>query len=206
MTPGGKILLASGALLGVWALSRRTASAATAPEVPAGAGYLEARSQSPAPAPAPLDAPPVPAPSSTGGQSVTQYILRTWNEAPRGDPAVFMYQLKLRDLGYSPGILDGRFGQNTRNAMQDFLRSMGVSRLPTTMTLAAAQLIEQAWNEQHGTGTGTGGASSTKGGGELYQPSYTNGADAGYYDAKPLTDYLPADVCAGRVGARARRY
>lgn len=48
-------------------------------------------------------------------------------EPSRGDPTVFAYQQRLRDLGYDPGPIDGRYGPMTQRAVRDFQADNGLA-------------------------------------------------------------------------------
>lgn len=51
----------------------------------------------------------------------------TPDEVQRGDPTVFAYQQRLRDLGYDPGPIDGRYGPITQRAVRDFQADNGLT-------------------------------------------------------------------------------
>lgn len=199
LSPGGKLVLAGGFGLLLYALSRRR-------EEPAPEGYLEARSQIVPPALPPLQ--PLPAPQPGGGPELEplRALERYYNDAVRGDPELWAMQHWLRDLGYDPGPIDGRWGSFTWRALQDFVRAVGLppsaagtaSQRPPRSTV---QRVEQEWETRLEL---TGGVHQTQKFGQSasFEPAY---APQGYDKPGALSeDFFPASACAG-VG-RARRY
>lgn len=180
------------------ALKRQSTPAAVEPGNP-----LEVRFTTPQNELEPL--PPVPQYQSgaVSPQVVTVYE-RQFQDVMRGDPVIWVMQHRLRDLGYDPGAIDGRWlptSGPTFRAIQDFARNMGVpvpTRLPPS--LALSELIERAHAERFGppslAGVSNGSSTpSTKGG---YDPSSITAA-------KPLSGWEPQRAIAGE-GRYARRY
>lgn len=170
-------------------MRERDANAATPPQQPSG-NVLEARSQSPAPAPALPDygaAPPQPTTQTT-------YIERQFEDQPRGDLGIWTMQRQLRDLGYDPAGLDGRWGSRTQTAAQDFARSFGITP-PTRFTTSFASFVSRAWSERYAPSN--------------VPPAFKpQGSDSG--SSKPLAgfesdNYRPSDAIAG-LGAYDRLY
>lgn len=170
-------------------MRERDANAATPPQQPSG-NVLEARSQSPAPAPALPDygaAPPQPIQQPI---QQTTYIERQFEDQPRGDLGIWTMQRQLRDLGYDPAGLDGRWGSRTQTAAQDFARSFGITP-PTRFTTSFASFVSRAWSERYDPSNVPA----------AYKPQ--SGVDSG--TSKPLAGfepdiYRPGDAIAGLGG------
>ncbi len=113
-------------------------------------------------APRPND-PYAPQPPATGG--TTQVTYGTFQGPVRGDPTTWRAQRMLEALGYDPRGDDGRFGTDTRNALNDFERDYG---LPVTSTLTASSLAnletEYARIAPPGATAGLGDAPAPRGG------------------------------------------
>lgn len=69
----------------------------------------------------------------------------------RGNQQIFDAQGMLQDLGYDPGPQDGKFGKQTRNALNDFQKAYGFTQT-STLTSRAYQQLSQAWDEYQGIG------------------------------------------------------
>lgn len=69
----------------------------------------------------------------------------------RGAQQIFDAQGMLKDLGYDPGAQDGRFGKQTRNALNDFQRAYGYP-VTSTLTSKAYTQLGDAWDQYQGIG------------------------------------------------------
>ena len=66
--------------------------------------------------------------------------------ADRGRPEVQRLQEMLADLGYDPGVIDGRFGPDTQRAVDDFGRSVG-TRFARGYSQTTANAVGQMWSQ-----------------------------------------------------------
>ncbi len=87
--------------------------------------------------PAPEPPPTRPVPVSTQEQILARV---------RGDRTVGLYQLRLQDLNYDPGPIDGRMGTLTRNAVRDFQRDNPPLRVDGILGTNTKAAIDRAWN------------------------------------------------------------
>lgn len=77
------------------------------------------------------------------------------DEVPRGDATVFAYQQRLRDLGYDPGPIDGRYGPMTQRAVRDFQSDTGLT-VDGAMGPRTRAMIDSQYGEPAAT-SGIGG-------------------------------------------------
>jgi len=57
---------------------------------------------------------------------VTSFIFNFALPAGQYEPVVYQIQKVLEAQGYDPGLLDGQWGQSTRNAVEQFQRDSGL--------------------------------------------------------------------------------
>lgn len=129
MRAGGGTILALAALAGaaMFLGSQRTARAATLPR---------RRTSSATPAP------------SNGARAADvreaeRLLSMGGTDRARASARVQAAQIMLNSLNYDPGPIDGRFGQLTRNALNDFQRD-GSHPVTSTLTNAALEALRSA--------------------------------------------------------------
>lgn len=222
MTPGQKLfLLASGAAALAFAARPRTASAASssanAPGQQAPTGYQPTGYQPDGSYYDPYFTPQGGGSTGTvtyGVPSGTTSSAERWASPVRGTPATWRLQNQLADLGYNPGVIDGRVGPDTRRAAEDFARAYGTT-VPAMLTGSFAQRVESLWRSSGGSESGMGGASAggtqiAKGdgyGGDYYDPGstlYDPGYDA--LAAKGVSGFEDVPAALAGFGRYARRY
>lgn len=99
--------------------------------------------------------------TGTGSAGGGGYSTTTGGTA-RGRPEVQRMQEQLADLGYDPGVIDGRFGPDTQRALDDFARSVG-TRFSRGYSATTANAVSQAWASSSGSGSsGYAGSASVK--------------------------------------------
>lgn len=219
MTPGQKLfLLASGAAALAFAARPRTASAASSSSgaTPGQQAYSPTSYSPTGGYTDPYFTPEGGTSGSTGTASYTPTgatsSAERWAAPVRGTAATWRLQNQLADLGYDPGIIDGRVGPDTRRAAEDFARAYGTT-VPAMLTGSFAQRVESLWRQSGGSESGMGagsyygtgtqvakGAADYGGGSTLYDPGYDELA------AKGLTGFEDVPAALAGLGRYARRY